>query len=170
MRVSSPVVSLAVLAAAVAACAPQQAAPPKPDENAIRTAITAQLAKIGPIMLAKDTAGFANLFTPDGTWIAQDASTSRGRANLASAAGKFLASVQAITAPEITIDRLIVVNDSEAVTFSHGVYSITMKGKRPESHLNPFADLWKKEADGVWRIAYEINADGPAPAPPAARR
>ncbi len=166
MRASSPVVSLALLAAAVAACAPRQVAPPRPDENAIRTAITAQLAKVGPIMLAKDTAGFANLFTADGTWILQDASTVTGRANLASAAGKVLASAQSLTAPEIAIDRLIVVNDSEAVTFSHGVYSITMKGKRPESHLNPFADLWKKEADGVWRIAYEINADGPAPQTP----
>ena len=44
---------------------------------------------------------------------------------------------------------------------------MTEKGKKPESFVNPFADLWKKGPDGVWRIAYEVNANGPAtPAAP----
>ena len=39
-----------------------------------------------------------------------------------------------------------------------------MKGKKKmENHMNPFADYWKKGADGVWRIAYEVNADGVVP-------
>jgi hypothetical protein len=28
----------------------------------------------------------------------------------------------------------------------------------------PFADYWKKGSDGTWRVAYEVNADGPVPA------
>jgi hypothetical protein len=39
---------------------------------------------------------------------------------------------------------------------------MTEKGKKPESFVNPFADLWKKGPDSVWRIAYEVNANGPA--------
>lgn len=72
----------------------------------------------------------------------------------------------------MTLDRLIVVSDSEAVTFSTGTFSMTMKGKKAENHTNPFADHWKKGADGVWRIAYEVNAEGvvPAPPPPPAKK
>jgi len=39
-------------------------------------------------------------------------------------------------------------------------------GKAPENHTNPFVAYWKKESDGVWRVAYDINADGIAPQPP----
>jgi hypothetical protein len=67
-------------------------------------------------------------------------------------------------------DKLIVVNDSEAVTFSHGSYAVTRQGKTLPPGVNPFADHWQKGADGVGRVAYEVNADGPAPGAPAAHR
>jgi uncharacterized protein (TIGR02246 family) len=159
----------AVLALATA-CAPKPAAPPHPDENAIRAALNAQLAKLAPAGAAKDAAAMANLFTEDGTWIAEDASTFTGRASIEAAAKKFFETAESFTLDQMAIDKLIVVNDSEAVTFSHGNYTLTEKGKKPAKHLNPFADYWKKGADGVWRIAYEVNADGPAPAAAPAKR
>ena len=66
--------------------------------------------------------------------------------------------------------RYIDVNDSEAVTFSHSDYTMVMKRKASGPRVNPFADYWQKGADGTWRIAYEVNADGPAPAPAGAAR
>jgi len=36
---------------------------------------------------------------------------------------------------------------------------MVIKGKT-EDHINPFVDYWVKGTDGVWRVAYEINADG----------
>jgi uncharacterized protein (TIGR02246 family) len=164
---ASTLASVAALAAVLAACAPKPAPPPKPDENAIRTAITAELAKIAPANAAKDTAAMANLFTQDAIWIWPDASTYTGRAAIASAAKKFWDGVESYTINQVVLDELVVVSDSEAVTFSHGTYTMAVKGKRPENRVNPFADLWKKGADGAWRIAYEVNADGPAPAAPA---
>ena len=103
----------------------------------------------------------------DATWILPDASTFTGRASIASGAKAFLGSFESVAMGQMVIDKLVVVSDSEAVTFAHGNYTMTMKGKKPESRVNPFADLWKKGADGAWRIAYEVNADGPAPAAPA---
>lgn len=165
---ASTITRLAVLAVVATACAPRQAAPPKPDENAIRTALTAELAKIGPTFVAKDTAAFANMFAPDATWILPDASSFTGHAAIAAGIKRLFDSPQAMTIGQVAIDKLVVISDSEAVTFSHGEYTMAVKGKRPEARLNPFADLWKKGADGAWRIAYEVNADGPAPAAPAA--
>jgi uncharacterized protein (TIGR02246 family) len=162
------VVSAAVLATVVAACA--RPAPPRPDENAIRTALTAQLAKVPAAIIAKDTAAFATFFTQDATWILPDASTFTGLANIESGVKAFFASYDSVAMSPMVIDKIIVVSDSEAVTFAHGNYTMTVKGKKPESDVNPFADLWKKGADGVWRIAYEVNANGPAaPAAPPKR-
>ena len=156
---------VAALAAVVAACA-KPAAPP-PDANAIRTALTAELAKVPAVFATKDTATLANLFTQDATWILPDASTFTGRAKIVSGASAFFASYQSLTMSPLVIDKLVVVSDSEAVTFAHGNYTMTVKGKKPESFVNPFADLWKKGSDGVWRAAYEVNANGPAaPAAP----
>jgi uncharacterized protein (TIGR02246 family) len=159
------IASVAALAAALAACA--KPAPPPPDENAIRTAIAAQLAKMPAIFTAKDTAALAGLFTPDATWILPDGSTFTGRANIVAGAKALFATYESGTMSPAVIDKLVVVSDSEAVAFTHGDYTMTMKGKKPQAFVNPYADLWKKGADGVWRVAYEVNAGGPAPAPAA---
>ncbi len=156
-------VQMAALAALATACAPRPAAPPRPDETVVRTALSAELAKFGPAMAAKDAAAVANLFTEDATWILPDASTFTGRANIESGAKNFFDTFEAFVIDQMAIDKLVVVSDSEAVTFAHGNYTLTEKGKAPVKRLNPFADHWKKGPDGVWRVTYEINADGPAP-------
>jgi uncharacterized protein (TIGR02246 family) len=155
------IISVAILATVVAACAPRPSVPPKPDENAVRTALTAQLAKLPAVFVAKDPAPLVDMFTQDATWILPDASTFTGRASIESGAKAFFESYESLTVGAIVIDKLIVVSDSEAVTFVHQNYTMTVKGKKPESFVNPFADLWTKGPDGVWRIAYEVNANGP---------
>lgn len=159
----SKVVRLAALAALATACAPQSAAPPRPDETAIRTALSTELAKFTPAIEAKDAAAFANLFTEDATWILPDASTFTGRASIQSGAKNFFDTFEVFVIDQTAIDKLIVVNDSEAVTFAHANYTLTETGKAPSKRVNPVADHWKKGADGVWRVTYELNADGPAP-------
>ncbi len=122
------------------------------------------MAKFGPLFQTKDVAGLVELFTPDATWILPDASTFVGSDAIAAGGKAFLESLESATIDSESIDKLIVVNDSEAVTFAHGVGTMKMKGaKNAERTINPFADYWKKGADGVWRIAYEVNADGPVP-------
>ena len=39
----------------------------------------------------------------------------------------------------------------------------TKGAKKAERHNNPFVDHWKKGADGTWRVAYELNAEGVVP-------
>ena len=154
--------ALAALAALATACAPQAVTPPRPNATAIRSAINTQLAKAASAIAAKDGAAFANMFTEEATWILPNASTFTGRADIQSGATSFFGTFESFVFDEIVIDKLIVVSDSEAVAFSHGTYTLTEPGKAPVNRVNPVADYWKKGADGVWRVAYELNADGPA--------
>ena len=62
------------------------------------------------------------------------------------------------------IDKLVVISETEAVTFVVTDITMTVNDK-VDSLLNPFATYWQKGKDGVWRIAYEINALGPVKAP-----
>jgi uncharacterized protein (TIGR02246 family) len=149
------------LTAFVACTTPAPPPPAKPDAAAVRAEIEAVMSKMIPAFSAKDGATFATFFTEDATWILPDATTLVGRAAIEKGAKEFLESFESASLGPATIDKLIVVSDSEAVTFSHGSMTITMKGKKtPELHNNPFADHWVKGADGAWRITYEVNAEG----------
>lgn len=151
--------------AAASACAPAPApAPPKPDEAAIRTAINTELTKFAGLVKTKDAAGVAALFTDDGTWILPDASTYKGRADIEKGAKAFFDMIDTVEPGETVLDKLVVVSDNEAVSFAHGSMSLKLKGeKKAQTHINPFADHWKKGADGAWKVAYEVNAEGVAP-------
>ena len=80
----------------------------------------------------------------------------------------FLATFETVAFAPPNFEKLVVISDTEALTFVSGSYTITTKdNKTPVTLSNPFADYWQKGADGAWRIAYEINAEGPMPAAPA---
>jgi uncharacterized protein (TIGR02246 family) len=151
---------------ALAACTPSAPPPPaKPDAAAVRAALEGVMSKMIPALAAKDGPTFASFFTEDATWILPDATTLVGRASIEAGAKAFIESFESASLGVVTIDKLIVASDSEAVTFAHGSMNITMKGKKTaEVHNNPFADYWVKGADGMWRIAYEVNAEGVTPA------
>ena len=159
---SSRIVLLAAIAALATACASQPVTPPRPDGAAIRGVLGLRLSNFANALETKDVAAVANMFTEDGTWIHPDASSYTGRVTIKVAAKNFLDAVDSFRTDEVLIDRLIVVSDSEAVTFSHANYTLMEKGKPPTKRVNPVADYWKKGRDGVWRVAYELNADGPA--------
>ena len=155
-----------IILAVIAACAKAPPPPPPPDAVAIKAALTAELNKMPAIMEKKDAAAAGTMFTEDATWILSDAATFTGRADIVKGATAFFASMGPTTPTfgSVTLDKLVVISDTEALTFSRVTYSLALKGKKPENRVNPTADYWKKGADGTWRIAYEVNADGVAPA------
>jgi len=148
--------------ALVSACAPKPAAPP--DTAAVRSALNVQERKGVMALADKDTAALGAMFTQDATWIIQDASTFKGRAAIEKGANALFGSYDSLTIGALTIQGLVVISDTQALTFSHLGFSMTMKGqKKAVAYSNPFADYWVKGADGVWRVAYEINAGGVVP-------
>ena len=158
----SSIAQCAALVLLATACAPKAESPPRPDEAAIRAALNARMVTFGEAIKARDAAAFADMFTEDATWILPDASSFTGRAAITSGANSQFQTL-AFVYDAMAIDRLIVASDSVAVTFAHGDYTLTETGKAPVKRVNPVADLWKLGADGVWRVSYELNADGPAP-------
>ncbi len=170
LTLAGPIAVLALLAGCAQKTPEAPAAPPPPDAATIRAELMATLEKITAALTAKDSAGFAAFFTEDATWVLPDASTYKGAAEIEKGTDEFIASFESVTFGTATIDKLVVVSDTEAVTFSNGSFTVTAKDKKknkPETRNNPFADYWVKGADGSWRIAYEVNAEGPMPAAPA---
>lgn len=158
----SSTVRLAIVAALATACAHQPVIIPQPNAIEIQTSLNARLSDFASAIAAKDPVAIANMFTEDGTWILPDATKFTGRSSIELAARNYFETIQSFITDRMAIDRLIVVSGSEAVTFSHGDYTLTESGKPPAKRVNPVADHWKKGSDGVWRVAYELNADGPA--------
>jgi uncharacterized protein (TIGR02246 family) len=168
LTISGPIAVIALLGGCAQKAPEAPAAPPPPDAVAMRGELTASFEKVEASLNNKDAAGFAAFFTEDATWILPNATTFKGRATIEKGASDFIATFESVAFGAITIDKLIVISDTEAVTFSNGSYTVTMKDKKaPVTLANPFADYWQKGADGVWRIAYEINAEGPMPEAPA---
>lgn len=168
LTLTGPIVVLALLAGCTQKAPQAPATLPQPDAAAIRSELVATLEKIQATLNSKDAAGFASFFTEDATWILPNAATFRGRAAIEKGASDFIATFESVDFGAIVIDKLVVISDTEALTFSNGTYTVTMKDKKaPVTLANPFADYWTRDADGAWRIAYEVNAEGPMPAAPA---
>ena len=166
---SSAFSSLAALVVLIAGCVrrpppppPAPPAPLAPDAAAMQRDLSVQMQRAMAAVQAKDAAATAAMFTGDAIWILPEASTYKGRTEIEQGANAFFRAFESMTVSSTTIDRLVVICDSEALTFSTANYFAKQKSKKPESRRNPFADDWKKGADSVWRIAYEVDADGTA--------
>ncbi len=165
---TGPIAVLALLAGCAQKAAEAPAAPPPPDPAAIQAELTATMDKVLAAFSNKDSASVAGFFTEDATWVLPNASTFKGRADIEKGAAAFLATFETVAFAAPKFEKLVVISDTEALTFVSGSYTVTTKDKKaPTTLSNPFADYWQKGADGAWRIAYEINAEGPMPAAPA---
>jgi uncharacterized protein (TIGR02246 family) len=163
-----PIAVLALLASCAQKAPEAPAAPPPPDPAAIQAELTATMEKVLATFANKDSAGVAGFFTEDATWVLPNAATFKGRANIEKGAADFLATFETVAFGPPIFEKLVVISDTEALTFVSGSYTVTTKdNKTPTTLSNPFADYWQKGADGAWRIAYEINAEGPMPVAPA---
>lgn len=155
-------VQVAAVATLVAGCAQQPATIPQPEASAIQSALNARLGDFAKAVGEKNAVAVANMFVEDGTWILPDASKFTGRPSIEQGANSFFKTVESFVVDRVVLDKLVIANSTEAFTFSHGDYTLTEPGKPAVKRVNPVADYWKKGADGVWRVAYELNADGPA--------
>lgn len=146
----------------IAAC--RQPAPPPPPAAAVRTAIEQRLTEIVAILKNRDAAAAAAVFTPDAVWILPDGTTFTGTAAITEGYTRFFGPLESFEPELVAVDRLYVIDDHQVDTFAHAVATLQVKGKKTgERHINHFADHWQLGSDGVWRIAYEVNADGRVP-------
>jgi uncharacterized protein (TIGR02246 family) len=161
-------VSLAPLALVLLQIGCTQAPPPPPpdtraaDEKTIRDMETAWVQEFAAKDLDKIVAHYAD----DGTVLLSNAPTMSGK-NAIRAGMK-----EAIADPGFALDlrtvKVEVAKDGD-LAYSQGTYSFTgtdAKSKKVMGETGRYVEVYKKQADGSWKVAEDINSPE-APAAPA---
>jgi uncharacterized protein (TIGR02246 family) len=153
--------SLALLLALAGCGAPAKtpAAPPV-DPAALRNDIQAREREWSAAFLAGSAAGIAALYTEDGAQIQAVGASRQGRAAI-TAAMQAQFDTLTVTAREDIAEEVIPAGDF-AVEIGHYSFQGTSKaGHRPASGAGRYMVLWRKDADGVWRLHRDIGNDAP---------
>jgi len=154
-----------VLLLTLAGCAPPAKAPEAPvDPAALRDAIQAREKEWSAAYLAGNAAGVAALYTEDGATVPPSGDWFRGRDGITKTMQAQFDTV-AVTAREDITDEVIPAGEY-AVEIGHYSYQGTSKtDKSPRSASGRYMVLWRKDADGVWRLHRDIGSEAPAKKP-----
>jgi len=160
---------------AVAACTtkaarrPDTAAPaaatlagtPNVDASAVRQAIDSNNARFDAAVLKGDTAALAGLYTDDAIFMSPNNPAARGHDAIAkSFAG--MGSALKVTAFKLQAQDVVVAGDYAVETGAYDLSGIAPKATKPMHDVGKYIVLWKKQADGSYKIARDIyNTDLP---------
>jgi uncharacterized protein (TIGR02246 family) len=168
---SRPVCATLLLAALAAACSAPPAAPPAPpapapppdtraaDEATIRNHIRdwAAAAK------SKDLDKFLSFYAPDGVLMVEGTPDARGTAGLREGAEALFKDPNFALSFE---PDSVVVSRSSDMAYETGHYTLSVTGpaKKPITVPGQYVVVWRKQADGTWKVA----VDAPVSDPPTA--
>ena len=156
--------SFFLFAAACAAPAKAPETPPPVDPTALKDAIQAREKEWSAAFLAGNSAGIAALYTEDGGSIQPAGDSWTGREAIAKGEAALLDTI-AVTAREDIAEEVIPAGDKFAVEIGHYSWQGTNKaGKQPRSSSGRYMVMWRKDADGVWRLHRDVGTEAPAKA------
>jgi uncharacterized protein (TIGR02246 family) len=146
-------------------CAPPAKAPEaSADPTALREAIQAREREWSAAFLAGDAAGVASLYTEDGAQVQASGDWARGREGITNNMRAQLDTL-AVTAREDITEEVFAAGDY-VVEIGHYSYQGTSKtDNQPRSGAGRYMVLWRKDADGVWRLHRDIGNDAPPKKP-----
>lgn len=155
-----PSVLVFLMLSACAAPAPEPA--PTVDVAAVRDAIQAREREWSAAFLTADGAAVAALYTEDAASIPPTGDWHRGRAAIAQDMQSQFDSATFTTRADIT-DEVIPLGSDHVFEVGHYTASGTDKvGGKPRTSSGRYVVLWRKDADGVWRIHRDIGSEVPA--------
>lgn len=161
--------SRVAILAAVTGCqapAPTPEEPAAPDVAALTEAIQAREREWSAAYLAADAAAVSNLYTEDGASVTPIGEWDRGRAAIASGLKRQLDSAT-FTAREDITEEVIPVGPDYLLEIGHYNSTGTPKaGGAVRNVSGRYMVLWRKDADGVWRLHRDLGAEAPAKAKP----
>jgi len=144
------------LSLVLAACtAPVPQAPPV-DLAAVKDAIQAREKEWSAAFLAGDGTAISNLYTEDGASIPANGEWDRGRAGIARSLQAQLDTITVSLREDIT-QEVIPMGD---YVFEIGDYRYEGTSKAdgtPRSASGRYVVLWRKDADGVWRLHRDLG-------------
>jgi len=146
----------------VAGCA-QQPAPQPPDTRAADEAtIRAQVKEWSAAAQAKDAAKFVSFYADDGVVMMAGVPDISGIAAIREGIGGMMKD------PRFTLsfgaDNVVVARSGD-LAYETGTYSLTMTApnNKPATEQGHYVVVWRKQADGAWKVA----VDAPLSDPPA---
>ena len=151
-------IQAALVTLVIAACAkeaPPPAAPPPTDPAAVRSAIDAANAKAAAAMKANDSATALANYADDAVVMMANQKAWRGRAEISSGIGGLMA---VMTIKDVAFDTKDVMVDGD-LAVETGEFKMTLQPKGgPEiKDEGKYLTVWKKQADGSWKIVRDIN-------------
>ena len=156
----------------VAACAPKgetavndsaaTATAPVVDAAAVRAAIEQQNARMVDALQKGDTAAIGSLYTDDAVVMMAGQPAWNGRAEMMRNGGAML---QAVTFSDVKFQTSSVdVAGDYAIETGTLQLTLTPKGGKPAPDKGKYVVVWKKQADGTWKVYRDIsNSDNPPP-------
>ena len=156
--------SLALLLSLASCAAPTKAPEAPADPRALQDAIQAREREWSAAFLAGNAAGVAALYTEDGAQVQASGDAIRGHDGITRAMQAQFDTL-AVTAREDITEEVFPAGDY-AVEVGHYSYQGTSKAdKTPRSAAGRYMVLWRKDADGVWRLHRDIGTEAPPKKP-----
>ena len=170
MRSAAPLRTVVLLFAA--ACAPKgetavkdsaaTAAPPVVDVAAVRQTIDQANAKASDAFQRGDTAVLFSFYDSDIAVLMAGQPTLRGKAEVTSSLAKMFAGTK-FSDVKFSTSTVDVGGDYAIETGTYEM-TVTEPGKKPVPDKGKYLTVWKKQADGSWKIYRDMpNSDGPPP-------
>ena len=151
--------------AALLACAACNQTAPAPSAKPDNSAETAAIEKLEQAQIAaitaRDPAGATSLYADDAVFIGDRGETSRGKEAIVSGFKSFLSD------PAIKVDYqpgAKVFSESGDMAYSTAEYTETYTDSATKKLVNikgTNLSVWKKQADGSWKLAADSNPAGP---------
>jgi uncharacterized protein (TIGR02246 family) len=147
--------------AAAGASTAAMSAPAAEDPAMVRSTIDAANAKAVAGMMANDATAASVNYADDAVMMMNGMPAMRGKPAI-EAGMKGMMESMSITAAKFTTDEVMVAGDMAIET---GTYTMTMqpKGGKAMDDKGKYMTIWKKQADGSWKIVRDINNTDMAP-------
>jgi uncharacterized protein (TIGR02246 family) len=162
-------VTALLVVAFLAACSTPKPAPPPDTRAADEAAIRAAVIDWSAASQAKDVNKAVSFYADDAVQLADKGPLVKGKENIRKGWEEMLA----LQGPGLTFATTAVeVARSGDLAYEYGTYDFATKDKNGKitDEKGKYVVVWKKQADGSWKVAVDIDNPDAAPAPPPARR
>jgi uncharacterized protein (TIGR02246 family) len=155
-----------VLFLSIAACAQPAKTPEAPvDLEALKSSIQAREKEWSAAFLARNASGIANLYTDDAVQLQPVASDDRkGRDGITKATQAQFDTLTAVASREDITEEVIPAGPY-VVEVGRYAFTGTSKANKPVSGSGRYLVLWRKDADGQWRLLRDIGSEAPTAKP-----